>query len=256
MNKNELILDRVRSLTAHDLATGQILFRLTSLEEPKLTCTSEKEEVNDAIGALITTLYRAKKAVFSATNSLVSFDLLASQYGVEKQVATAQAKINDYIYEILEVSSGKITLSQTPNRPNEIRYIYSIVDGEIATAYSAGSTASATEFSISGKQITVPTGATGKFYVEYTYDNASGIAIANKTNTFPSAVALHIYAYFKDKCNENIVYSGKIICPKAKLNSEQVELALTTSGKHPFEFNMMKDYCDEDGDLFTIIVSE
>ena len=67
-----------------------------------------------------------------------------------------------------------------------------------------------------------------------------------------------IYAYFKDKCNENIVYSGKIICPKAKLNPEQVELALTSTGKHAFEFTMMKDYCADEGDdeLFAIIVAE
>ena len=35
-NKNELILDRVRSLVTHDIATGKLLFRLTSLEEPSL----------------------------------------------------------------------------------------------------------------------------------------------------------------------------------------------------------------------------
>ena len=33
-NVNELILDRVRSLTAHDLSNGEMLFRLTSLEDP------------------------------------------------------------------------------------------------------------------------------------------------------------------------------------------------------------------------------
>ena len=69
-NKNELILDKVRSLTAHDLSTGEMLFRLTSLEDPSLSCTAEGEEIVDAIGALITTLYRAKKATFSASNSL------------------------------------------------------------------------------------------------------------------------------------------------------------------------------------------
>ena len=33
-NVNELILDRVRSLTVHDLSNGEMLFRLTSLEDP------------------------------------------------------------------------------------------------------------------------------------------------------------------------------------------------------------------------------
>lgn len=66
-----------------------------------------------------------------------------------------------------------------------------------------------------------------------------------------------IYAYFKDKCNENKVYSGKVICPKAKLNPESIELALTSTGKHAFELTMMKDYCDETNDeLFEIVVAE
>ena len=67
---------------------------------------------------------------------------------------------------------------------------------------------------------------------------------------------MKIYAYFRDKCNENLVYSGVIIANKAKLNPESVELALTSTGKHAFEFQMMRDYCDEEAELFSIIVAE
>lgn len=256
MNKNELILDKVRSLVAHALDTGKMLFRLTSLEEPSLSCTAESEEVTDAIGSVITTLYRAKKATFSATNSLISLDLAAAQFGTTKQVATTENQIVDYTYEILTIAEGKVTLKNTPSA--EIKYIYSIVDGEIGTTYEAGTEASATEFVQQAKEITVPTGLTGKVYVEYTYLTSKAVKISNKASEFPSACSLVIYAYFKDKCNENLVYSGKIICPKAKLNPEQVELALTSTGKHAFEFNMMKDYCADEGEdeLFAIIVSE
>lgn len=80
----------------------------------------------------------------------------------------------------------------------------------------------------------------------------------NKASNFPEAVSVVIYAYFRDVCNENKVYSGKIVCPKAKLNPESIELALTSTGKHPFEMTMMRDYCSEEGmdELFSIIVSE
>lgn len=256
-NKNELILDKVRSLTAHDLSTGEMLFRLTSLEDPSLKCTAESEEVTDAIGSVITTLYRAKKATFSATNSLISLDLAAAQYGSKKEIAGTDNKIVDYTYEILAIEDGKVKLAHVPTA-DSIKYIYSIADGEIATSYAAGATASATEFTIGDDgTITVPTGLTGKVYVEYTYETENAVRIVNKASEFPSACSVNIYAYFKDKCNENLVYSGKVICPKAKLNPEQIELALTSTGKHSFEFNMMKDYCDEtDDDLFAIIVAE
>ena len=71
-NKNELILDRVRSATYHDLTTNEVIFRLTSIEEPSLNTTAESEEVTDAIGATIATLYRAKKGTFSGTNCWLS----------------------------------------------------------------------------------------------------------------------------------------------------------------------------------------
>ena len=275
-NKNELILDKVRSLVTHDLATGQLLFRLTSLEEPSLQCTAEGEEITDAIGAVITTLYRAKKATFSATNSLISLDLAASQYGAKKEVASAESKIIDHTYEILTVTNvtetvegeeggeattvtkGVINLSNVP--VNDIKFIYSLVNGEIGTAYKAGAAVSETEFVVDAeaKTITVPTGLTGKVYVEYQYETENAVRIVNRASQFPEACSLTIYAYFKDRCNENLVYSGKIICPKAKLNPEQVELALTSTGKHAFEFTMMKDYCADEGEdeLFTIIVAQ
>ena len=124
-NKNELILDRVRSLSYNDLETRQMLFRLTSLEDSSLSCTAEGEEITDAIGSLITTLYRAKKASFSATNSLFSFTLLGEQYGATKEVATEDKAILDRTYDILNVADGKITLSQTPK--GDIKYNSSVV---------------------------------------------------------------------------------------------------------------------------------
>jgi hypothetical protein len=272
LNINEMILYRVRSLTTHDLSTGELLFRLTSLEDPSLACTAEGEEVVDAIGSLITTIYRAKKATFSASNSLISLDLAAAQYGAKKEVAGDGAAITDYAYEILAVKSTKTgegddavttySVDALKNKPNvdSIKYIYAIENNQIGTAYKAAATASATEFVVDAEgKITLPTGLTsGKIYVEYTYQNASAMKVTNRASEFPTACSMVIYAYFKDVCNENKVYSGKIICPKAKLNPEQVELALTSTGKHAFEFQMMKDYCAEEGadELFSIIISE
>ena len=283
LNINELILDRVRSLTAHSINNddyGALLFRLTSLEDPSLNTTAEGEEVVDAVGSLITTLYRAKKATFAASNSLISLDLAAKQYGANKVVAGVTKDkdgniiaptITDYAYEILKAEApaeGETTttvkLANTPN-VDSIKYIYTIKDNQIGTPLKSGAAAKeATEKDLAefvvatDGTITLPASAAGKIYVEYTYETASAMQVTNRASEFPTACSVVIYAYFKDVCNENKVYSGKIICPKAKLNPEQVELALTSTGKHAFEFQMMKDYCAEEGqdELFSIIVSE
>lgn len=257
-NKNELILDRIRNVAFHDLETKKLLLRLTSVEDPSLNCTAEGEEITDAIGALITTLYRAKRGTFSGSNSIVSLDLAAAQYGSKKEVAGVDGveKITTYAYETIKVEGETIKLAYAPN-VDSIKYIYNIVNGEIGTTYVAGSTASATEFVVANDgTITLPTGVTsGNIYVEYTYESESANRVVNRASEFPSAGRLVIYAYFRDKCTEKL-YSGAIICPKAKLNPESVELALTATGKHPFEFTMMKDYCSEDDELFSIIVNQ
>ena len=247
---------KVRSLTYHDLSTNKVLLRLTSLEDTSLQCTAEGDEVTDGVGATITTIYRAKKASLSGSNSLVSLDLAAIQYGTEKQVADDSNKIVDYTYEILTITGGKVTLAHEPK--DKIKYIYAINNNAVGKSYTAGSSSTANEFTISGKEITVPTGLTGKIFVEYNYEAERGVKVKNSADKFPTAGSIIVYAYFKDPCNENLVYSGKIICPKAKINPESIELALNSTGKHPFEFNMMKDYCAEEGEdeLFSIVVTE
>ena len=258
-NKNELILDRVRSMTFNDLSTGEMLFRLTQLEDPTLTCTSEGEEVTDALGSVITTLYRSKKATFSATNSLVSLDLAAAQYGTKKEVAEADKEIVTRTFETITIPDAATTvkLAHNPANKDDVKFIYSIANGELGKSYKAAAAASDTEFVVAENgTITLPTGLTGKIYVEYEFKTENAVRIVNKASKFPEAAKVVIYAIFRDACNENVVYSGVIVCPKAKFNPESVELALTSTGKHAFELNMMKDYCEDDGDLFTIIVNE
>lgn len=277
-NKNEVILDRVRSLTCHDLETNEMLLRLTSLEDPSLNTSAEGEEITDAIGALITTLYRAKKATFSASNSLMSLDLAAAQYGSKKEVATEKG-IVDYGYEILKADKGVVKLEKLGEgkvlNVDSIKYIYTVEGNEIGSAYpkyEQGAIVEDTKFTVATNgTITLPTATVRvgeedvkvfkdgtKVYVEYTYTNVNAVRVVNRASEFPAAVSVVIYAYFRDICNENKVYSGKIICPKAKLNPESVELALTSTGKHPFEFVINRDYCAEEGqdELFEIILSE
>lgn len=268
-NKSELILDRVRSITAHNYTDNTLLFRLAALEDPTLSTSAESEELTDSAGTPIATLYRAKKATFSASNALISLDLLAAQYGAKRDITGEGdvTKITDYTYEILTVKqtgegeSATYTvdkLSKTPVK-NSITYIYGIKGNQIGKSYVAGAAVDEDTFVVSDEgQITLPTGLTeGKIFVEYQYESENATRIVNKVNEFPTSCDLIIYAYFKDICDESKVYSGKIICHRAKLNPEQVELALNATGKHPFEFQMVKDYCSEDDDdLFTIIISE
>jgi len=255
INLDELILDRVRHMTFSDLLDGSIIGRLTSLEDPSLNTASEGEDVTDAIGSVITTLYRAKTAEFSANNSLFSLDLAAMQYGTTKQVADSVNKIIMPAGETLTVdSNGKITLSHKP--VGDLKYIYKLESGSLSKKINVGVAVSNEEFSINDKVITVPTGMTGYFYVEYEYETESGVKVSNNTNNFPTSVGVRIFVIFRDKCNDAIKYAGVIVAKKGKLDPSSVEHALTSTGKHPFTVKFTKDFCDENADLFSVHVAE
>ena len=254
INVNELILDKVRSLIFTDLADGSVIGRLTKLEDPSLRTAAEAEDITDAQGSLITKLFRAKTGRFEATNSLFSMDLLAQQYGSEKEVASETTKIIVPCEETLEVTSGKVTLSHTPS--NEIKYIYKLENGTLAQKYIVGTSATANEFTTDGAEITVPTDVTGKIYVEYEYEATSAVKVSNNTEKFPEAVGVKIFAIFKDQCNENIKYAGSVIAKKGKIDVSSVDTTLTSTGKHPFAIDFIKDYCDEESNLFDVIVAE
>lgn len=255
MNVNELILDKVRSLILTDLEDGSVLGRLTMLEDPSLKTAAEAEEVTDAQGALITKIFRAKTGRFESTNSLFSLDLLAQQYGTEKETLTK----NDVTYaeEVLTATSGKITLSHTPTATG-VKYIYLLANGNLATKITVGTSATTDEASISGAEITLPTGAQDgqQYYVEYEYAVTDGVRVVNNTENFPKAVGVKIFAIFRDKCNENTKYAGTIIAKKGKIDPTSIDLALTSTGKHSFAIDFMKDYCDDAADLFSVIIAE
>lgn len=270
-NKNEVVLEKIKQASLYDLESGLLLNRLTSIEDPSLNTTAEKEEVVDAQGNTITDIYRAKKATFGGSNSLFSLDLAASQFGATKEVADSDNKIKNYMAETMTISSVKgednavtntVKLSKTPVE-NSIKYIYIIEGGEIGESIAIGAAAADAagenpETAVVGADgtITLPPARTeGKVYVEYAYESAEAVRIVNKANEYPTAGKLVILALFRDKCTDKTIL-GSIICPKAKLNPESVDLSLTPTGKHPFEYTMMKDFCSDEEELFEIVLSK
>lgn len=261
-NKNEVVLERIKQASLYDLESGILLNRLTSIEDPSLNTTAEKEEVVDAQGNTITDIYRAKKATFGGSNSLFSLDLAASQFGGTKKVANANDKIINYIAETLTILDGKVKLSRKPIKDDaklSIKYIYVIEEGEIGKSYDATAAVATDEEAVVAEDgtITVPTSVAdgGKVYVEYAYESEEAVEIVNRAGEYPTAGKLVILALFRDKCTDKTIL-GSIICPKAKLNPESVDLSLTPTGKHPFEYTMMKDFCSDEDELFRIVLSK
>ena len=261
-NPNELVLEKIRAVEEYDPATSEMLGRYTQIEEPSLKTSAEGVEVTDAMGSSIMTFYNAQKGIFDFTNSLLSLDLAASQYGSKKEIATEASKITIPVSEIITVGSDHtVVLKYTPVGTSgaEVKYVKIInSNNTFGETYEVSATAGEGKFTLdaSTKTITLPDGVSGKVFVNYNKESGAAVKVTKRTDGEPVVVSLLIHAIFHDPCNKNIVYAGVISVPRAQIDPSSIELSLKSDGKHAASYILQKDYCSEDSKLFDILVSE
>ena len=91
-NPNELILEKIRAVEEYNPSTDELMGRYTQIEEPSLQTSTDPTDVTDAMGTPIHTFYRNSQGTFSFTNSLHSLDLMASQFGSDKEIGRASCR--------------------------------------------------------------------------------------------------------------------------------------------------------------------
>lgn len=261
-NPNELVLEKIRAVEEYDPATSELTGRYTQIEEPSLQTSAEGTQVTDAMGAEIVTFYNAQTGTFSFTNSLFSLDLAASQFGTKKEVADSQNKMVVPVSETIAIgSNGTVELKYVPvgTAGAEVKYVKVINENNtFGEKYEVSATAGEGKFTLDAenKTITLPSGVTGRVFVQYERETETAVKVTKKTDKVPEVKSLLIHAIFHDPCNTNLVYAGVINVPRAQINPESVEISLTSDGKHSAEYKLQKPYCDEEAKLFDIIVSE
>lgn len=261
-NPNELILEKIRAVEEYDVSTDELIGRYTQVESPSLQTSADATDVVDAMGAPIMTFFNAQRGTFGFTNSLLSLDLAASQYGTKKQVATDESKIIMPVTETIAIGTdNKVLLKYVPvgTVGAEVKYVKVInTNNTFGTTYEVSATAGEGKFTLNAatKTITMPAGVTGKVFVRYDRETTKAIKVSKSTSATPKVKKLLIHAIFHDTCNKDLVYAGVISCPRAETDISSTELALTPDGKHSASYNLQKPYCDDTATLFDIIVSE
>lgn len=262
-NPNELVIEKVRSVEAYDPETRDLVGRYTQIEDPSLQLSADGTDVTDAMGAPITTFYNAQSGTFSFSNPLFSLDLAASQFGTSKVVATGDKKLTVPVSETITIGSDNTAiLKYTPvgAKGTEIKYVKVInADNTFGDTYvvTSGELTTEKQFKLdaSTKKITLPTGVTGKIFVNYERESSEAAIVTKTTNDIPQVQSLLVYVIFRDPCNTNNVIAGVISCPRAQVDPSSVEINLTSDGKHAVSYLLRKEYCNEEGKLVDIIVS-
>ena len=244
---NNFVIDRIVRGVALSQKDDSVLFSINQIQNASLNCASESTDAVDAMGTPIATFYRAKSAEFSAENALFDMNLMATQLGTKKTVASADAKITVPAMESFTVDSTKAyTLKHTPKAaPTEIYALNS--DSTFGVKYSKATAASDVAFAVSGADLTLPTSVAAgtEMFVMYEYETENAVEVVNSATNFPVGCKFVMEVLGCDVCDQtNLVYAY-VIFYNAKL-SPDFDWSIATDGTHPFSMKAQQDYCDKE----------
>ena len=182
---NNFVIDRIVRGVALSQDDDSVLFSINQIQNASLNCASESTDAVDALGTPIATFYRAKTAEFSAENALFDLNLMSTQLGTTKKVASGTSKVTVPAMETFTAEGTTYTLKHTPSSaPTEIYALNG--DSTFGTKYTKEDSASAVNFSLSGTTLTLPTGVEGKeMFVMYEYETDNAVEVVNSATKFP-----------------------------------------------------------------------
>lgn len=257
VNLNNFIIDRVLRGVAQSHTDDSVLFAITQIQNPSLTCSSESVDAVDALGTPVATFYRSKTAEFSAENAMFDMNLMAVQVGAEKKVASASSKITTPAFEKVSGATATV-LKYTPKvLPT---YCYALNgDGTLGTKYTKADAASETAFTIatSGNATTftppIKLGNDVELLVIYEYESDACVSVTNSAKKFPVGCKFTLEVLGCDVCDQTNLLFAYLIFPNFKL-SPDFDWNIATDGAHPFSGKAMQEYCQKENKLFEIIV--
>ena len=259
MDINNFIIDRILRGVALSQKDDSVLFSINQIQNASLNCASESTDAVDALGTPIATFFRSKSAEFSAENALFDMNLMATQLGTSKKVATSTNKITVPAMETFTVPAGanpKYELKHTPVTPPAEIYALN-GDSTFGTKYTKDSAASTTNFSIADKTITIPSGVTAgtDMFVMYEYVTDKAVEVVNSATEFPVGCKFVMEVLGCDVCDQTTLIHAYVIFNNFKL-SPDFDWSIATDSTHPFSGKAQQDYCDKEKRLFSIVISE
>ena len=224
---NNFVIDRVvRGIavsqgdnTKLGISAGDVLFSINQITNPSLSCSSESTDAVDALNVPIATFYRAKTAEFSAENALFDMNLLATQAGTTKKVASASAKIETPCFQTVDITSEtSYTLSHTPKDGTTPKVYVLNGDGTLGDKVVIDSTASDKKIALAGTTVNVVVGGKGYkagdqlfFMYDYEADGEAGngaVEVANSATNFPVGCKFIMEILGADVCDQtNLIYA-------------------------------------------------
>ena len=179
---------------------------------------------------------------------------MATQLGTKKNVASAADKVLVPAMESFIVEGTTYTLKHTPKvAPAELYELNG--DSTFGVKYAKATSASASEFSVADKTVTLPTNvAEGtEMFIMYEYETENAVEVINSATEFPKGCKFVMEVLGCDVCDQTNLIYAYVIFHNFKL-SPDFDWSIATDGTHPFSGKAQQDYCDREKKLFSIII--
>lgn len=254
-NLNNIIIDRVLRGIYSTEADG-ILFSINQVQNLSLNCTSESQEVVDALGVSIMEFMRSKAVEASAENAIFDLGLMAQQFGTEKKVAASGKTLTVPTMKSFEApaaADGKVTytLDHAPNAP--LTEIYEL-NGD-STLGAKHEFATSGDYTYADGVITLPADASGKdFFVMYEYESENAVEVVNAADKFPTMGKMTFECLVYDVCDPETKIFAYIILPRFQLKSDFDWSVGGDSQTHPFSGKAHVDYCAKDKKMVRVVI--
>lgn len=262
-NLNNIVIDRVLRGIYSTEADG-ILFSINQVQNLSLNCTSESQEVVDALGVSIMEFMRSKAVEASAENAIFDLGLMAQQFGTEKKAASATEKLLVPTLETITIvfdetkagAKSEYALKHTPKvAPTEIYELNG--DSTLGAKYAIGTNAEEDDYVYSNGTITIPVAGddVGKeYFIMYEYESENAVEVINSADKFPTMGKMTFECLVYDVCDPETKIFAYIILPKFQLKSDFDWSVGGDSQTHPFSGKAHVDYCAKDKKMVRVVI--
>lgn len=259
-----LVLDSFDRLIAKDISTGDLLFMMDQIKDGTLENASDSVEMTGKQGALLSVLERNKNATFTCNNAYLVSGALAAQTGSDVVDAGEEMKLT--VPDFIRIKMTTATTCVLPNTPvgaegAEVKYVWKVnPDGSQGQKFEVvADTPAAGKFTVEAetKTLTFFAGdltADDEIYVDYQYEVSEGRLISNVSDKFGKTVYLMVDVQFRDKCDNSIIYHGKLEMPVAKVEGNFTLEVGDEPGVHAFSARTLANVCSSDNTLWNLYI--
>lgn len=252
----KLIIERVEDVTALDPATDKLMFIMDEPTKGSLESAMETVWADGKGGRRLYGLDKNKTAKFTCSNGYLVLAALQAQVGGDI-TQIGEEGVSAPVIEYLTPAAGKLTLTYAPVA-GSLKFIYEAnSDLTQGISYELGEDA-ATQFSITGSTVTLPTGAdaTKTFIAVYDRKATAGFVISNDSETYAKNAKVIFTILCHDTCDLNTKIYTKLVFPNAKIDGN---FTLDISGDavvQELSIEAMADVCSVNKVYWNWIVCE